>query len=51
MKLSVSLLPMNLFSLVLNTPNVAAPCRGCLDRAGSARYRPNWPSLRSKSYG
>lgn len=25
----------------LDTPNVVAQCRGCLDRAGSARYRPN----------
>ncbi len=40
MTLSASLLLMNSFSLALNTPNVAAPCRGCLDRAGSARYRP-----------
>ncbi len=31
---------MNSFGLALNTPNVAAQCRGCLDRAGSARYRP-----------
>lgn len=28
-------------SVVLNTPNVVAQCCGCLDRAGSARYRPN----------
>ena len=29
------------FGQTLNTPNVVAQCRGCLDRAGSARYRPN----------
>ena len=33
-------LVMNRFSRWLNPPNVAAQCRGCLDRAGSARYRP-----------
>ncbi len=31
---------MNSFSLPLNTTDVVAQCRGCLDRAGSARYRP-----------
>ncbi len=31
---------MNPFSETLNTLNVVAQCRGCLDRAGSARYRP-----------
>jgi hypothetical protein len=37
---SATALLMNSFGLALNTPNVAAQCRGCLDRAGSARYRP-----------
>lgn len=36
----VAMAAMNSFGLVLNTPNVVAKCRGCLDRAGSARYRP-----------
>lgn len=40
MTASAQALLMNSFSLTLNTPNVAAQCRGCLDRAGSARYRP-----------
>jgi len=30
----------NSFSQRLNTQYVVAWCRGCLDRAGSARYRP-----------
>ena len=28
---------MNSFGHPLDTPNVVAQCRGCLDRAGSAR--------------
>ena len=40
MTLRAVALLMNLFGLALNTPNVAAQCRGCLDRAGSAQYRP-----------
>ena len=30
---------MNSFGHALNAPNVVAQCHGCLDRAGSARYR------------
>ncbi len=30
----------NRFSFALTAPNVVAQCHGCLDRAGSARYRP-----------
>lgn len=41
MTTSVTTLLMNSFSLTLNTPNVVAQCHVCLNRAGSARYRPN----------
>ena len=37
---SATTLLMNSFGLTLDTPNVVAQCRGCLHRAGSARYRP-----------
>lgn len=37
---SATTLLMNSFGLALNTLNVVAQCRDCLDRAGSARYRP-----------
>ena len=40
MTASASVLLMNSFGPALNTPNVVAQCHGCLDRAGSARYRP-----------